>query len=125
MVGLNNADKKIVDAMFKWIHSGLAGCSFATKLSTDRNRNKWHTITRSCPKSLAEVDDINSMLELACGEDREAVILIFRDIESVDDLVRLINLLLDHRSWFSSFHCGYCLSDADVSKYPGPFKRPV
>ncbi|MCH8045917.1 MAG: hypothetical protein IID44_19565 [Planctomycetes bacterium] len=102
MAGLNqsSADKKIADAMFKWIHSGLAGCSFAVKLSTDELRDKWRTIIVPCPTSTAAVDDIDKLLVAACETDREAVLLIFRDVELVDDLVRLINNLVDRPRWF-------------------------
>jgi len=96
---LPSADEKIADAMFQWIRSGLAGCRFATTLATGANRDRWHTIVVSCPTSLAAVEEIEKSLQVVCGTNREAVLLIFRDIELVDDLVRLINLLVDHPSW--------------------------
>lgn len=102
MAGLNlsAAEERIADAMFKWIRSGLAGCSFATKLSTEDMRGKWGTIITQFPATSEAIADIDEALLLECGTDREAVLVVFRDIELLDDLVLLINNLVEHRNWF-------------------------
>jgi len=66
VAGLNQSttDSKISYAMFQWIRSGLAGCSFAATLSTVRNRDKWRTIIIPRPPSSAAIKDIDELLKV-------------------------------------------------------------
>ncbi|MCH7725482.1 MAG: hypothetical protein IH991_03215 [Planctomycetes bacterium] len=56
-------------------------------------------IATSCPKSLEDVERLQSVLEKACQGSHDAAILIFDDVESLDDLTRLLNFLISHTSW--------------------------
>lgn len=88
-----------IDQMFKWLSREHVGCRFAMHLTRGDNRNRWKSICGNQPKTNSDVDLLESTLSEACTESTDAVIVIFKDTELLQDLTDLIRILCEHSSW--------------------------
>ena len=88
-----------IDRTFQWLHTDQVGCRFAMALTIDKYQDRWRSISAATPKSADEVDVIHETLVEACSDKVDAVILIFPEVEMLEDLVGLVNLLCQHDSW--------------------------
>lgn len=96
---LENHPDLISEMFYAWVASGQLACQYAVKLASQPRDSG--LISNVVFGALAH-DDINDPLSsflLASARESEAVQIIFPDIDSPQDVVRLINCLCHDPSW--------------------------
>ena len=87
----------ITDMFYEWVRSGQLACHYAVNLASEPRDYGWNANVMFGALAL---DDLNHQISSILLEDEsEAVQFIFPDINSPQDVVRLINCLCHDPSW--------------------------
>lgn len=90
----------VQEIFFSWVKHGQTSCRFARTLAHDPATARWVPIVELDALNRDELAKfVNERLDQASG-DNEAVQLIFPDLETIDDIVRLTNTLCVNDRWY-------------------------
>lgn len=91
-----------IEKTFRWLKQDQVGCMFAKALAIEKYRERWRVLAMPTPSEIAHVATINeTLIEASNQSDCDAAILVFPEVETLDDLVGLFNVLCEHDSWSS------------------------
>jgi hypothetical protein len=100
---ISNYSQLIGEIFFQWVSTGQLGCLFAAKLAKRPRENRWLPIIQrdalregaGLPRSL------NALLDAASGT-HEAAVVVFPEIRTDEEIVRLVNLLCsdEDKRWY-------------------------
>lgn len=99
---LSEAREKLPAIFFQWVRSGQLACHFAVNLAEiaveDPSDLCWLPLVMTPPIDEEMVCEVQDFLE-EVHRDAEAVLLVFTNVNTPDDIVRLVNSLCEHPSW--------------------------